>query len=68
MSGYTVTTPFNTPTRRFAAGQPVTEADLDGPLSLEDRIRLGHIAVLKAAKPGKGKDSAAPDQTDTPAG
>ncbi|WP_372397101.1 hypothetical protein ABMY26_23820 [Azospirillum sp. HJ39] len=69
MAEYTVVTPFNTPSRRFTAGQTVTDTDLDGLLTLEDHIRLGNIAAPPPAKPGKAKETVpAPDQADTPAG
>ena len=61
MSGYTVTTPFNTPTRRFAVGQSVTEADLDGSLTLKDRVQLGHITAPKPTKAAKAPPA---DQAD----
>lgn len=67
MADYTVAKPFNTATRRFAAGQSVTDADLDGPLSLADRVRLGQIAALPAPKVGKKDTSPAADQAETPA-
>ncbi|MBP2233084.1 hypothetical protein J2847_006419 [Azospirillum agricola] len=63
MSTHTVAKPFSTPTRRFAVGQPVTEADITGPLSFAERVALGQIAapVLDpvpaaepAPKPAKG--------------
>ncbi|KAA0576678.1 hypothetical protein [Azospirillum sp. Sh1] len=71
MSEYTVIAAFNTPLRRFAAGQTITADDLDGLLTVEDHIRLGHIAAPPPAKTGKVKDTTpapATDQTDTPAG
>lgn len=43
MGTYTVISPFKTATRRFAAGQQVTEVDLDGSLTPRDRIRLKQI-------------------------
>lgn len=58
----TVTKPFTTPLRRFQAGQPVTPADIDGPLSFEDRVKLGQIS--EPAKKPAGKDKAAPTTAD----
>ncbi|MBP2302523.1 hypothetical protein [Azospirillum picis] len=66
MAEYTVLTPFNTPTRRFAAGQKVDGSELEGPLTLDDRIRLGQIAAPKPAKAAKAAPAA--DQAETPAG
>nr|WP_295828300.1 hypothetical protein [uncultured Azospirillum sp.] len=43
MARYTVTKPFNTATRRFAVGQQVNDADLDGTLTMQDRVDLGQI-------------------------
>lgn len=45
MSKHTVAKPFSTPSRRFAAGQPITEADITGPLSFAERVALGQIAA-----------------------
>ncbi|MBP2229663.1 hypothetical protein J2847_002962 [Azospirillum agricola] len=74
---HTVVTSFSTPTRRFSPGQTVGPADITGPLSFEDRIRIGQIAAPtpeptpepaaepetdpKPAKPGKGKAVTEPD-------
>lgn len=69
MSQHTVAKPFNTPTRRFAVGQPVTEADITGPLTLAERVALGQIAAPapepelatpkgKSAKPAPEADPA----------
>jgi len=66
MSTHTVVTPFNTPTRRFTAGQPVTEADITGPLSLAERVALGQIEA-PAPRPAKKAAKPAPTEPETPA-
>jgi hypothetical protein len=55
------------PTRRFAAGQTITDVDLDGSLTLTDRVRLGQIAAPPAPKAGKKDAAPAADQAETPA-
>lgn len=35
--------PITTPTRRIPAGVEITEAALDGPMTLADWQRLGHV-------------------------
>lgn len=67
MADYTVAKPFNTATRRFAVGQSVTDADLDGSLTLADRVRLGQIAAPPAPKAGKKDATPAADQAETSA-
>ncbi len=48
---------FNTPTRRFKPGDDVTSADVDGPLTFEQRQELGHIETEAAPpKPAKIKE------------
>jgi hypothetical protein len=49
---------FKTPTRKFAAGDLVGPADIDGALTFEERQELGHIEKPQpvAAKPTKSKD------------
>lgn len=68
----TVTKSFTTPSRRFAAGQAVTEADVDGPLTFAHWVRLGHIAMPAAAEPEpraakKSGKAPAGDATEPPA-
>lgn len=41
---HVVAKPFNTVQRRFAEGQTVTEADIDGPAPFERWVELGFIA------------------------
>ncbi|WP_376959656.1 hypothetical protein ABNQ39_07035 [Azospirillum sp. A26] len=67
----TVAKSFTTSSRRFAAGQLVTEADIDGPLTFADWVRLGHIA-MPAAEPDpsaakKGGKAPAGDAAEPPA-
>ncbi|AWK90349.1 hypothetical protein [Azospirillum thermophilum] len=50
MNEYKVAKEFCTPTRRFAVGQPVTPADIDGPLPFERWVALGHIAPQQPAR------------------
>lgn len=40
---HTVEKSFRTPTHRLSVGQTVSEADLDGPLSLQDWVNLGYV-------------------------
>ena len=49
MTTHTVLHAFTTPTRRFAPGQTVTAADLDGPLPIARLVQLGCVAA--AAEP-----------------
>ncbi len=57
MEARKVLKPFSTPTRRFAEGAEVVPADIDGPLTFEAWVELGHIAASKA-KAGKKADAA----------
>lgn len=43
--------PITTPTRRIPAGVEITEADLDGPVTLADWQRLGHVEGPAPAAP-----------------
>jgi hypothetical protein len=42
---YTATKSFTTPLRRFAEGKTIAADEIDGPLTADDRIALGHIAI-----------------------
>ncbi|WP_188263164.1 hypothetical protein [Azospirillum tabaci] len=59
----TVVKGFNTPSRRFAVGQPVAPQDIDGPVSFDRLVELEHIALPKPAKAGKGS-KATPAEPD----
>ncbi|MDW7555380.1 hypothetical protein D9623_33615 (plasmid) [Azospirillum brasilense] len=56
MDKYTVAKPFTTLTRRFAPGQEVTEADIDGALTIADLVKLGCVSA--PAKPTKAAKEA----------
>ncbi|MFL7901573.1 hypothetical protein ACJ41P_10600 [Azospirillum argentinense] len=56
MDKHTVAKPFTTLTRRFVPGQEITEAEIDGALSLADLVKLGCIAA--PAKPTKAAKEA----------
>ncbi len=45
---------ITTPTRRIPVGTDITEADLDGPLTVADWQRLGHLEAPAPAKVAKG--------------
>lgn len=47
---YTVSQPFNTPLRRFHAGDVVSMSDLDGPVSLETWLERGFLAHTAPAE------------------
>lgn len=65
---HTVTQSFTTPSRRFSAGHTVSEADLDGPLTLADWERLGYVAPPVPAGDAVPPDAvgAADPVTDAP--
>ena len=44
---HVVAKPFKTVNRRFAEGEPVTEADIEGALSFDDWKAAGFIAEKK---------------------
>lgn len=48
---YTVIKPFTTPLHRFAAGATIDAAEIDGPLTAEDRVARGEIAPIDEAAP-----------------
>jgi hypothetical protein len=50
--------PITTPLHFYPAGATVTAEDLDGPLTVEDWQRLGHLEA--PAQPKQAKASAAP--------
>lgn len=56
---YVVKQAFNTPSRRFAVGQPVTRSDLTGPVPVNDWLDRGYIEVPKPAKGVRPTDSTA---------
>jgi hypothetical protein len=53
--------PINTPTHHFPAGAVITPEDLDGPLTVADWQRLGHLETPAAAKPAKPAPAAPTD-------
>ncbi|MBY6263936.1 hypothetical protein EI613_18720 [Azospirillum sp. 412522] len=58
MGKHIVTKSFVTATRRFPVGRDVTERDIDGVLTLADRVRLGHVALVEAAAEDIAQDAA----------
>ncbi|PWC69101.1 hypothetical protein TSH7_01255 [Azospirillum sp. TSH7] len=60
MDKHTVAKPFATLTRRFAPGQEITAADIDGAVSFADWIKLGYIAP-PAPAPKAAKEAPAAD-------
>lgn len=50
--------PITTPMHHFPAGAEIAPEDLDGPLTVEDWQRLGHLEA--PAQPKQAKPSTAP--------
>ena len=61
----TVVKGFTTPSRRFAVGQTVTAADIDGPVDFDRWVDLGHIDVPKPPPAKAGKGGKAATEPDT---
>lgn len=57
--------PITTPMHHFPAGAEITAEDLDGPLTVEDWTRLGHLEASAPAKPAKPSAAPAVAPTDS---
>jgi hypothetical protein len=63
---FTVVKTLPTQTRRLPVGMTITEADLDGPVTLADWLRLGFLEEPAKAAPARAV-RAAPILADPPA-
>jgi hypothetical protein len=70
MAKYIVLEEFTTPLHRFRVDQQIDDLDIDGPLSVDDLVKLEKIELVlektdgKSARPSAPKEQARPADSD----
>jgi hypothetical protein len=66
MAKYIVLEEFTTPLHRFRVDQQIDELDIDGPLSVDDLVKLEKIELVLEKTDGKPARTAAPKVAGSP--
>jgi hypothetical protein len=67
MAKYIVLEEFTTPLHRFRVDQQIDELDIDGPLSVDDLVKLEKIELVLEKTDGKPTRTVAPKEQARPA-
>lgn len=67
MAKYIVLEEFTTPIHRFRVDQRIDDLDIDGPLSVDDLVKLEKIELVLEKTDGKSARAVAPKEQARPA-
>jgi hypothetical protein len=67
MAKYIVLEEFTTPLHRFRVDQHIDDLDIDGPLSVDDLVKLEKIELVLEKTDGKPTRTVAPKEQARPA-